>query len=127
MRDEKISSILTNIQCFMRYKLAALKFNEMTRRRNAIDAIQSNLRAFMYLKDWEWMKIMFKIKVKNDLIFHEFHKLCLITRAEPLKFYLKRTFFQFFSEFVPKVSRSHRIIRCGVSEASNAPLLFYAK
>ena len=58
MRDEKISSILTNIQCFMRYKLAALKFNEMTRRRNAIDAIQSNLRAFMYLKDWEWMKIM---------------------------------------------------------------------
>ena len=62
MRDEKISSILAKIQSFMRYKLAAIKFNEMTRRRNAIDAIQSNLRAFMYLKDWEWMKIMFKIK-----------------------------------------------------------------
>merc|ERR1712176_1565021 len=61
-RDEKISSILTAIQCFMRYKLAALKFNEMCKRRDSIELIQSNLRAFVFLKDWEWMKIMFKIK-----------------------------------------------------------------
>merc|ERR1712168_818224 len=61
-RDEKISSILTAIQCYMRYKLAAIKFNEMCKRRDSIDLIQSNLRAFVFLKDWEWMKIMFKIK-----------------------------------------------------------------
>merc|ERR1712227_228130 len=61
-RDEKISSILTAIQCYMRYKLAAIKFNEMQKRRDSIDLIQSNLRAFVFLKDWEWMKIMFKIK-----------------------------------------------------------------
>merc|ERR1712157_119657 len=35
---------------------------EQLKRRDSIDLIQSNLRAFMYLKDWEWMKIMFKIK-----------------------------------------------------------------
>merc|ERR1712235_66527 len=61
-RDEKISAILTAIQCYMRYKLAAVKFNEMQKRRDSIDLIQSNLRAFVFLKDWEWMKIMFKIK-----------------------------------------------------------------
>merc|ERR1711911_432300 len=58
----KISSILTAIQCYMRYKLAAMKFNEMIKRRDSIECVQSNLRAFMYLKDWEWMKIIFKIK-----------------------------------------------------------------
>merc|ERR1711937_313621 len=46
-RDEKISAILTAIQCYMRYKLAAVKFNEMSKRRDSIDLIQSNLRAFV--------------------------------------------------------------------------------
>merc|ERR1712088_484840 len=31
-------------------------------RREAARIIQSNLRAFLYIKDWEWMKIMYKIK-----------------------------------------------------------------
>ena len=62
LRDEKISSILTSLQCFFRYKLAAIKFNELNKRRNAIELIQTNIRCFQYLKDWEWMKIMFKIK-----------------------------------------------------------------
>ena len=62
MRDEKIAAILTSLQSYMRYKLAALTYNEMIKRRDSIDVIQSNLRAFMYLKDWEWMKIIFKIK-----------------------------------------------------------------
>merc|ERR1711990_240813 len=62
MRDEKIAAILTSLQSYMRYHLAAITFNEMIKRRDSIDVIQSNLRAFMYLKDWEWMKIIFKIK-----------------------------------------------------------------
>merc|ERR1712226_1569872 len=62
MRDEKIAAILTSLQSYMRYRLAAITFNEMIKRRDSIDVIQSNLRAFMYLKDWEWMKIIFKIK-----------------------------------------------------------------
>merc|ERR1711937_337488 len=62
MRDEKIAAILTSLQSYMRYRLAAITFNEQVKRRDSIDCIQSNLRAFMYLKDWEWMKIIFKIK-----------------------------------------------------------------
>merc|ERR1719204_2249414 len=62
MRDEKIAAILTSLQSYMRYRLAAITFNEAIKRRDSIDCIQSNLRAFMYLKDWEWMKIIFKIK-----------------------------------------------------------------
>merc|ERR1711990_378365 len=62
MRDEKIAAILTSLQSYMRYRLAAITFNEAIKRRDSIDVIQSNLRAFMYLKDWEWMKIIFKIK-----------------------------------------------------------------
>merc|ERR1711868_251934 len=62
LRDEKIAAILTSLQSYMRYRLAAIEFNEQVKRRDSIDCIQSNLRAFMYLKDWEWMKIIFKIK-----------------------------------------------------------------
>ena len=62
MRDEKIAAILTSLQSYMRYRLAAVIYEEAVKRRDSIDCIQSNLRAFMYLKDWEWMKIIFKIK-----------------------------------------------------------------
>ena len=61
-RDEKIAAILTSLQSYMRYKLAAITYNEMIKRRDSIDVIQANIRAFQYLKDWEWMKIMYKIK-----------------------------------------------------------------
>merc|ERR1711990_1331130 len=30
--------------------------------RDSIEVIQTNIRAFAYLKEWEWMKIIFKIK-----------------------------------------------------------------
>ena len=42
--------------------MAAVQFREMEKRRNAIARVQSNIRAFCFLKVWEWMKIMFKIK-----------------------------------------------------------------
>merc|ERR1739848_601597 len=46
----------------MRYRLALITYQDMVKRRDAIDLIQSNIRSFQYLKDWEWMKIIFKIK-----------------------------------------------------------------
>ena len=46
----------------MRFKLAAKTYQEMVKRRDSIELIQTNIRAFQYLKDWEWMKIIFKIK-----------------------------------------------------------------
>merc|ERR1712130_254731 len=61
-RDEKIAAILTSLQSYMRFKLAEITYKDMVKRRDAIDLIQGNIRAFQYLKDWEWMKIIFKIK-----------------------------------------------------------------
>jgi len=61
-RDEKIAAILTSLQSYMRYRLAERTYAEMVKRRDSIDLIQSNIRAFQYLKDWEWMKIIYKIK-----------------------------------------------------------------
>ena len=61
-RDEKIAAILTTLQSFMRYKLAKKIYDEQVKRRDSIEIVQANIRAFCYLKDWEWMKIIFKIK-----------------------------------------------------------------
>ena len=62
LRDERVATILTALQTEMRFKLAKVKYDDMIKRYDSINIIQSNLRAFMYLKDWEWMKIIFKIK-----------------------------------------------------------------
>ena len=61
-RDEKIAAILTTLQAFLRYKIAMITYTKMIKRRDSINVIQSNIRAFQYLKDWEWMKVIFKIK-----------------------------------------------------------------
>ena len=61
-RDEMISVILTSLQSYMRYVLAKKTYADAIRRRDALDCIQTNIRAFQYLKEWEWMKIIFKIK-----------------------------------------------------------------
>merc|ERR1712130_888841 len=61
-RNKKIAAILTSLQSYMRYRLALVTYQDMVKRRDAIDLIQGNIRAFQYLKDWEWMKIIFKIK-----------------------------------------------------------------
>ena len=61
-RDEKIAAILTSLQSYMRFRLALQIYENALKRRDALDLIQSNIRAFQYLKEWEWMKIIFKIK-----------------------------------------------------------------
>merc|ERR1711990_353844 len=61
-RDDKISSILTMFQTRMRYNLARKAFLKKRKQRDASAVIQSNFRSFDYLKDWEWMKLIFKIK-----------------------------------------------------------------
>merc|ERR1712142_827803 len=38
------------------------EFVRRLERREAARVIQSNVRSFLYVRDWEWMKIMYKIK-----------------------------------------------------------------
>merc|ERR1712178_244702 len=62
LRDDKISSICIGIQSRIRYKLEKAAFVHRLERREAARIIQSNIRSFLGVRDWEWMKIMYKIK-----------------------------------------------------------------
>ncbi|XP_068455055.1 myosin-7 [Clinocottus analis] len=62
MRDDRLSLIITGIQARARGLLARLEFNKIFERRDALYVIQWNIRAFMGVKNWPWMKLFFKIK-----------------------------------------------------------------
>merc|ERR1712203_243029 len=57
-----LSAIFVGIQACIRVKLEKTEFVRRLQRREAARLIQSNIRAFLYVRDWEWMKIMYKIK-----------------------------------------------------------------
>merc|ERR1711881_244626 len=62
MRDDRLSAIFVGIQACIRVKLEKTEFVRRLERREAARTVQSNIRAFLYVRDWEWMKIMYKIK-----------------------------------------------------------------
>uniref|UniRef100_A0A671SG96 Myosin-6 n=1 Tax=Sinocyclocheilus anshuiensis TaxID=1608454 RepID=A0A671SG96_9TELE len=62
MRDDRLSLIITGIQARSRGLLARVEFQKIVERRDALLVIQWNVRAFMGVKNWPWMKLFFKIK-----------------------------------------------------------------
>nr|XP_014351236.1 PREDICTED: myosin-7-like [Latimeria chalumnae] len=62
MRDERLAKILTMIQSRARGKLMRIEFQKILEQRDALLVIQWNIRAFMVVKNWSWMKLFFKIK-----------------------------------------------------------------
>ncbi|PIO36898.1 hypothetical protein AB205_0222040, partial [Aquarana catesbeiana] len=62
MRDERLSKIITRIQAQSRGLLMRIEFKKILERRDALLVIQWNIRAFMGVKNWPWMKLYFKIK-----------------------------------------------------------------
>ncbi|XP_030646541.1 myosin heavy chain, fast skeletal muscle-like [Chanos chanos] len=62
MRDEKLASLVTCTQALCRGYLMRREFVKMTAQRDAVYTLQYNLRAFMNVKHWPWMKLYFKIK-----------------------------------------------------------------
>ncbi|KAH0624969.1 hypothetical protein JD844_032932 [Phrynosoma platyrhinos] len=62
MRDERLAKILTLIQARARGRLMRIEFQKIVERRDALLVIQWNIRAFMGVKNWPWMKLFFKIK-----------------------------------------------------------------
>ncbi|XP_074745685.1 myosin heavy chain, skeletal muscle, adult-like [Strix uralensis] len=62
MRDEKLTEIMTRTQARCRGFLMRVEYRRMVERRDAIFCIQYNVRAFMNVKHWPWMKLFFKIK-----------------------------------------------------------------
>uniref|UniRef100_A0A8B9DRL6 Myosin heavy chain 2 n=1 Tax=Anser cygnoides TaxID=8845 RepID=A0A8B9DRL6_ANSCY len=62
MRDEKLVSLITHTQAMCRGYLMRTEFKKMNERRESIYIIQYNVRAFMNVKHWPWMKLYFKMK-----------------------------------------------------------------
>ncbi|XP_051543510.1 myosin-7-like isoform X2 [Myxocyprinus asiaticus] len=62
MRDDRLALIITGIQSVSRGFLSRLEFQKIVDRRDALLVIQWNIRAFMGVKNWPWMKLYFKIK-----------------------------------------------------------------
>ncbi|XP_050018436.1 myosin-1 isoform X2 [Alexandromys fortis] len=62
MRDEKLAQLITRTQAMCRGYLARVEYQKMVERRESIFCIQYNVRAFMNVKHWPWMKLYFKIK-----------------------------------------------------------------
>ncbi|XP_075135622.1 myosin-4-like [Leptodactylus fuscus] len=62
MRDERLAQLITRTQAICRGYLMREEFKKMVERRDAITTIQYNVRSFMNVKHWPWMKLFFKIK-----------------------------------------------------------------
>ncbi|KAM7089179.1 myosin-1B isoform 1-T1 [Ciconia maguari] len=62
MRDDKLAQLITRTQAICRGYLMRVEFKKMMERRESIFCIQYNIRAFMNVKHWPWMKLFFKIK-----------------------------------------------------------------
>ncbi|KAL4657125.1 myosin-7-like [Arapaima gigas] len=62
MRDDRLALIITGIQARARGLLARVEFQKIVERRDSLLIIQWNIRAFMGVKNWPWMKLYFKIK-----------------------------------------------------------------
>ncbi|XP_050961493.1 myosin heavy chain, fast skeletal muscle [Labeo rohita] len=62
MRDEKLASLVSCIQSLCRGYVMRKEFEKMYAQKDAIYTLQYNLRAFMNVKHWPWMKLFYKIK-----------------------------------------------------------------
>ncbi|XP_016077908.1 PREDICTED: myosin-4 [Miniopterus natalensis] len=62
MRDDKLAQLITRTQAVCRGFLMRVEFRKMMERRESVFCIQYNVRAFMNVKHWPWMKLYFKIK-----------------------------------------------------------------
>ncbi|XP_063312182.1 myosin-4-like [Pelobates fuscus] len=62
MRDDKLAQLITRTQAMCRGYLMRVEFRRMMERRESVFCIQYNVRSFMNVKHWPWMKLYFKIK-----------------------------------------------------------------
>ncbi|KAM9635884.1 LOW QUALITY PROTEIN: myosin-15 [Trichechus inunguis] len=86
MRDEGLSKVFTLFQARTQGKLIQIKFQKMLEERDALLLIW-NIRDFMAVKNWPWMRLFFKIKpfVKSVQVGKEIARLkkrCALEKSE---------------------------------------------
>ncbi|XP_044187685.1 myosin heavy chain, fast skeletal muscle-like [Thunnus albacares] len=62
LRDEKLVSLVTQTQALCRGYLMRKEFSNLIAQKDCVWILQYNLRSFMNVKHWPWMKLFFKIK-----------------------------------------------------------------
>ncbi|KAG7270989.1 hypothetical protein CRUP_014588 [Coryphaenoides rupestris] len=62
MRDDKLASLVAMIQALCRAYVVRKELSKLLDRRDSILTIQYNVRSFMNVKHWPWMKVYYKIK-----------------------------------------------------------------
>ncbi|XP_051904407.1 myosin-8-like isoform X2 [Hippocampus zosterae] len=62
MRDERLAVLMTRLQAVARGYVTRLMLKEMAKKRDSIFIVQYNIRSFMNVKNWPWMRLFFKIK-----------------------------------------------------------------
>ncbi|XP_036945662.1 myosin heavy chain, fast skeletal muscle-like [Acanthopagrus latus] len=62
LRDEKLASLVTQTQALCRGYLMRKEFSNLIAQKDCVWILQYNLRSFMNVKHWPWMKLFFKIK-----------------------------------------------------------------
>ncbi|XP_077590532.1 myosin-1-like [Stigmatopora nigra] len=62
LRDEKLASLVTQTQAVCRGFLMRKEFSNLIAQKDCVWILQYNLRSFMNVKHWPWMKLFFKIK-----------------------------------------------------------------
>ncbi|XP_068280684.1 myosin-7-like, partial [Nyctibius grandis] len=62
LRDERLARIITRLQAQGRGFLSRQEFQKILEHWDSLLVIQWNVRAFMGVKNWPWMKLFFKIK-----------------------------------------------------------------
>ncbi|XP_061079391.1 myosin-4-like isoform X2 [Conger conger] len=62
MRDERLAQVVTSTQAVCRGYLIRTEYRKMIERREALFTIQYNIRSFMNVKNWPWMRLFFKMK-----------------------------------------------------------------
>ncbi|XP_054249732.1 myosin-3-like [Indicator indicator] len=62
MRDDCVGELIMRTQALCRGYLRRLELRRMLDSRESVFCIQYNIRAFMNVKHWPWMKLFFKLK-----------------------------------------------------------------
>ncbi|XP_075999211.1 myosin heavy chain, fast skeletal muscle-like [Genypterus blacodes] len=62
LRDDKLVSLVTQTQALCRGFLMRKEFSNLIAQKDCVWILQYNLRSFMNVKHWPWMKLFFKIK-----------------------------------------------------------------
>ncbi|XP_042564778.1 myosin-1B-like [Clupea harengus] len=62
MRDERLAQVVICIQAVCRAYVVRMEYKKMIDRRESVYTIQYNIRAFMKVMHWPWMRLYFKMK-----------------------------------------------------------------